>query len=260
MDMAGFELQIVQWLSSFAYHPFELYGLIVVFMLMSGFGLPIPEEICLVSSGLIAYAGSRPDLYPAPYPGASVVNPYVLAAVCFLAVFGSDLVVFALGRKFGQRIAKSKRFGKYVDPRQNPKLGTLRQKYGVWACAIFRFTPGIRFPGHLSCGIMRIPYWKFILIDGGAALFTVPTQVILISIYGDKMLGHLKQFKIVLFSILIVGGLCYLTYRFGKWLQGRGFISLRGRGQNLKPEVQTVNSPNLKEQDFSKDRDRRRSA
>lgn len=220
MEFSGLEQHIVQWLSTFAYHPYELYGLIVGFMLMSGFGLPIPEEIVLLSSGLIAHSGSRPDLYPPPFPGAPVVDPYVLAFVCFAAVFLSDFVVFALGRRFGQRIAKSNRFGKYVDPRKNPKLNILRRKYGVWACAVFRFTPGIRFPGHLSCGVIKIPYWKFALIDGGAALITVPTQVILVALYGEVMLGHLKQFKIVLFSILAVAAIGYFAYRAIKRLRG----------------------------------------
>lgn len=242
MEFSGLEQQIIQWLSSFAYHPLELYGLIVVFMLMTGFGLPIPEEIVLVSSGLIAYAGSRPDLYPAPYSGAPVVDPYVLAAVCFMAVFFSDMVVFALGRKFGQRMAKSERFGKFVDPRKNPKLNNLRRKYGVWACAIFRFTPGIRFPGHLSCGVIKIPYWKFALIDGAAAMFTVPTQVILVALYGEIMLGHLKQFKIVLISILAFAAVCYFAYRLVRWMRGHGASETQG----LKVELQIVDSPDTK--------------
>ena len=213
MEFSGLEQLLTQWLSGIAYHPYELYGTIVVFMLMSGFGLPIPEEVVLVSSGLIAYAGSRPDLYPPPTPDAAVVNPYTLAAVCFLAVLLSDLLVFTLGRVFGQRIARSDRFGKFVDPRKNPKLGNLRRNYGVWACGVFRFTPVLRFPGHMSCGIMRIPYWKFASIDGGAALVSVPTQVILVSLYGEVIVSSLKQTEIVLFSILLVAGLGYGAYR-----------------------------------------------
>ncbi len=227
MELGGYEQQIITWLSSFAYHPLELYGLIFAFMLLSGFGLPIPEEVVLVSSGLIAYAGSRPDLYPPPNVDASVVNTFTLAVVCLFSVFFSDILVFSIGRVFGQKIAASPRFGKYVDPRKNPKLADLRRKYGAWACGIFRFTPGIRFPGHLSCGIMRIPVWKFSLIDGAAAILSVPTQVILVATYGEVMLGYLKQFKIVLFSLFAIGGTCYLAYRLFHWLNGAAPKRLR---------------------------------
>ena len=128
------------------------------------------------------------------------------------------MLVFSIGRVFGGRISNSKRFGKYVDPRQNSKLNLLRTKYGAWACGIFRFTPGIRFPGHLSCGIIQIPYWKFALIDGGAALFSVPTQVILVAFYGEMTLTYFKQFKILLFSGLGIIAIGYGVYRFSKWL------------------------------------------
>ncbi len=239
LQLGGTEHQIVNWLSGFAYYPLELYGLIFLFMLLSGFGLPIPEEIVLVTSGLIAYAGSRPDLYPVPHAGAAVVDTTTLAIVCLASVLFSDMVVFVLGRVFGQRIAKSKRFGKYVDPRQNPKLGELRRKYGAWACGIFRFTPGIRFPGHLSCGVMRIPYWKFLLIDGTAALISVPTQVILVAIYGEVMLGYLKQFKIVLFSVLAIVGTIYLAYRLFCWLNS-------SKPKPFRPK--TIKNYNLKSQ------------
>lgn len=68
---------------------------------------------------------------------------------------------------------------------------------------VFRFTPGIRFPGHMCCGFMGVPAWKFILIDGAAALLTVPTQVLLVAYYGDVILDYIKQFKIALLVVLV---------------------------------------------------------
>ena len=224
----GIEQQILQWLSAFAYHPLELYALVVVFMLMSGFGLPIPEELVLISTGLIAFAGSRPDLFPPPHPGAAVVDPYVLAGVCFFAVFFSDMLVFAIGRYFGKKLAARGWFTKWLDADKNPKLVAVREKYGIWACGIFRFTPGLRFPGHLSCGALGIPYWKFIAIDGGAALFSVPTQVILVALYGEAMLASLKQFKMVFLAVLAVAGLAYIGYRLYQWSKTRQTVMAPG--------------------------------
>lgn len=215
------EQQIVQWLSMFAYRPMELYCVVVLLMLASGFGLPFPEEIVLVSSGLIAYTGTRPDLYPPPYAGATPVDPYILATVCFTAVFMSDYLVYAIGRYFGKSLIKKGRFAKWLDPEQSPRLHNISKNYGTWACGIFRFTPGIRFPGHLSCGIMGISPVKFIAIDGTAALLTVPTQVIFVGLYGDAMLGVLKQFKIVLFSVLGVLAVLYAGYRIYKYIKAR---------------------------------------
>ena len=77
-------------------------------------------------------------------------------------------------------------------------------KYGVWCCGIFRFTPGLRFPGHLSCGILGIPIWKFVVIDLIAALVSVPTQVWLVATYGKEILAHLKEYKLILFGVIFV--------------------------------------------------------
>lgn len=75
-------------------------------------------------------------------------------------------------------------------------------KYGAYACGIFRFTPGLRFPGHLACGMLRYPVWKFLVIDGIAALISVPTQIYLLAHYGEPILKYLRQFKLVLFGII----------------------------------------------------------
>ena len=83
------------------------------------------------------------------------------------------------------------------------KINLWFQKYGGWACGIFRFTPGLRFPGHLSCGFLGISIWKFLAIDIIAAGFSVPTQVYFVSIYGQEILSKIKEFKIILGFILL---------------------------------------------------------
>src|SRR5690606_1727199 len=93
------------------------------------------------------------------------------------------------------------------------KINSWFQKYGGWACGIFRFTPGLRFPGHLSCGLLGIPLWKFCAIDGMAALLSVPTQVYIVATYGETILKHLKEFKLVLISILGVIALIWIIRR-----------------------------------------------
>jgi membrane protein DedA with SNARE-associated domain len=217
----GIEQYALQMLSAFAYHPLELYGLIIIFMTLSSFGLPIPEEVVLISSGLIAYAGTRPDLFPPPYPGALVVDPFVLAAVCFFGVFLSDLLVFAIGKFFGKQLAARGFFTSWLDTTKNPKLSSIREKYGVWACGIFRFTPALRFPGHMSCGALGVPYWKFVAIDGTAALISVPTQVILVALYGELMLAYLKQFKMIFLSVVAIAAVAYVGYRLYQWAKTR---------------------------------------
>jgi membrane protein DedA with SNARE-associated domain len=93
------------------------------------------------------------------------------------------------------------------------KIKNIINKYGAWACGAFRFTPGLRFPGHYMCGASNISYTKFLLVDGTAALLTVPTQVLLLGFYGDEILVYFKQFKI---SILIIASIAFLIWLYRK--------------------------------------------
>ena len=201
-DIEFSQQALMTFFSQYAYQPMHVYGFITIFMFASSFGFPVPEEIVLITSGLVAFMAHHPDRFPPPYPGAEGVNVFTLALVCFLAVFLSDLIVYLIGKFFGAKIIKTKFFQKQVAGRGFDTINTWFQKYGGWASGLFRFTPGLRFPGHLSCGLLGIPVWKFVLIDGFAALISVPTQIYLVSTYGEIILDKLAEFKIYLGILL----------------------------------------------------------
>lgn len=193
---------LLGFFSHYAYQPAMVYGFIVCFMLASSCGLPVPEELILVSAGLVAYMSHHPEKFPPPYPGAEGVNIITLCIVCFLAVMGSDVLIYFIGKFFGGRIIKTKFFQKAVAGEGFDKINSFFQKYGGWACGIFRFTPGLRFPGHLSCGLLGIPVWKFVLIDSFVAMISVPTQVYFVATYGEVILEKMKEFKLITLGVL----------------------------------------------------------
>lgn len=208
------EHMITEFFIQYAYKPDHVYIGIVIFMTLSSFGLPIPEEVVLVSAGFIAFMANHPQIYPPPYEGAVGVNMELTAIICFLAVVGSDLLVFSIGRYGGEQLFETKFFKKNVGAKRLAKIKGWFHSYSVWACGIFRFTPGLRFPAHLTCGAMKIPVWKFLTIDGSAALLSVPTQVLLVAIYGREILDNFKRFK-----LFLIGGilLFIIFYLIRKW-------------------------------------------
>jgi membrane protein DedA with SNARE-associated domain len=209
------EQDLLNWFTQYAYQPILIYSAIFLLMLASGFGLPAPEEITLVSAGLVCYIGSRPDLYPPPYVGATAVNPYVTAGVAFFSVIFSDCLVFFLGRRFGGQFLRSRYTARFRARMDDVAIWT--KKYGMWAAGAFRFTPGLRFPGHFACGMMGLSTAKFVMVDALAAGVSVPTQVLLVAFYGEHILVYFKQFKIVLALILLAVGIYYLI----RWLKRR---------------------------------------
>lgn len=212
------EEPVFQWLSQFAFQPGLIYTALVSMMLLSAFGLPIPEELTLLSVGLLAFMGANPDLFPPPYPGAPIVHPTEAAIVATLAVFSADFLVYTIGRIGGRKLIQHPRLSRFFPPAMLAKAETFIQKYGALATGIFRFTPGVRFPGHLLCGMLKFPAWKFASVDAVAVMISVPTQVLLLAHYGEPILNNLRQFKTVVFSLL---GLALVGFVIYRWRQKR---------------------------------------
>lgn len=203
---------IFQWMSQFAYQPGIVYFALVGMMILSAVGFPLPEEVTLISVGILAFMGANPQHFPPPYPGAPVVSVHMASAIAFTAVLCSDTLIYAIGRFFGRKLLYHPRVKRFFPEHLMKRVEEWTHKYGAYACGIFRFTPGLRFPGHLACGMMRYPAWKFISIDGVAALISVPTQIYLLAHYGEPILTKLRQFKLVLLAVLAVV-LLYFLFR-----------------------------------------------
>jgi membrane protein DedA with SNARE-associated domain len=208
--MAGIEEVLMVWLTALSHHPIQLYCGIILILFASSFGLPLPEEVVLITSGTVAYLA----LAEAAETGMSpTMSPYTIASVCFFAVLLSDVVVFTLGRKYGLKLLRRGPLGRLLSEINIKKVERWTRSYGPWACGIFRFTPGIRFPGHFMCGALGITYTRFLTVDGLAALVSVPSQVLLIAFYGDAILVYFKTFKVVLISTAAVAFIVWFILR-----------------------------------------------
>lgn len=205
---------IFKWLVPYAYQPGVVYTIVSVIMLASAFGFPLPEEVTILSVGFLAYMAAHPADFPPPYPEATGIKVFEAAIVCFLAVIVSDLVVYVLGRKYGPRLMKWRLIQRLITPTSLKKIEGWTARYGMWAAAVFRFTPGLRFPGFWACGMAGLSPWRFLIADGGAALLSVPTQVFLVATFGENIFGFLKQMKVVLFSLIAFFALIYFLRRF----------------------------------------------
>jgi membrane protein DedA with SNARE-associated domain len=213
------DAEIMQFFAQYAHSPGLIYTILCVVMLLSSFGLPLPEEVSIIALGLIVYMGRNPDLYP-PAPGVEhqSLNLYTAMFVCTMAIFLSDYLVYYIGKRFGDSPFLHRTFRRYLGEHSLERARMMVHKYRFWVPAVFRFTPGVRFPGHLSCGMMGIKPTTFILADGLAALISVPTQVYLFAIYGEVILSTIKEVKHYIFiagAVALVVYLCVkLRYKF----------------------------------------------
>lgn len=223
MDWLNFDFEkfINDILLPYAYQPLMVYSITVVMMVLSAFGLPLPEEVTIITIAILAYMGAHPNLYPPPFPDAPVVDMWVASLICVSAVLFSDIVVYSIGHRSGKILENSPRFKKIFQNGKMIKIQKLTHEYGIWAVFMFRFMPGVRFPGHLFCGMMNYKLWKFLAIDAFAALISIPTQILLVGTYGEAMVSTFKKFKIILFSILGVLVLSIVIKRIWLWYKAK---------------------------------------
>ena len=78
------------------------YFAVLFVLIICGFGVPIPEDITLVSGGIIA------GLYP------EEVNVHIMLAVSMFGVLFGDSVMYWLGRIYGIRILRFRFVRKFL--------------------------------------------------------------------------------------------------------------------------------------------------
>jgi membrane protein DedA with SNARE-associated domain len=140
------------------------YQAVFVVLLLCGFGLPIPEDITLVAGGIIS--------------GLGYANVHVMFAVGMLGVLMGDGAMFMLGHHLGRRVLKFRPVARILTPARFRGVQKKFSRYGHWVLFVARFLPGLRSPIFITAGMTRrVPYWRFLLLDGMAALISVPLWV-----------------------------------------------------------------------------------
>jgi membrane protein DedA with SNARE-associated domain len=153
--------------------PSAVYDTLAGVLLLCGLGLPIPEDVSLISAGYLAHRG--------------VVSVHTVFLVCFAAVLGGDCIAFTLGRLFGSRLLDSRLAQRFFRPRKQIRVRAYFRKFGSKVIFIARFLPGLRFSIFLSAGTLRVRPSVFITYDSLAALVSVPALVYLAFFFGEHI-------------------------------------------------------------------------
>ncbi|OYT92400.1 MAG: DedA family protein [Burkholderiales bacterium PBB3] len=183
---------------------FTEYGYIAVFvmLLICGFGVPLPEDVTLVTGGVIA--------------GLGYANEHNMVAVGLAGVMLGDGLIFLGGRFFGDGITRVKFFKKLLTPERYCAVQNKFAKYGRWVMFVARFLPGLRTPVFLTAGMSRrVSFPTWLLMDGFAALISVPVWVYL-GFYSAKNIDGLFDMvhrgQHILLGLLVLGAAVGVVY------------------------------------------------
>jgi len=195
---------------------------IILFLVLTGCGLPIPEEVPIVLAGIFSSQGRLE-------PG------WAFAACLFGALLG-DSLMYAIGYHFGHGlVAAHPKFGKFVGAQREAYFEQAIQRHGFKIMLLARFMVGIRGPVYLAAGVVRIPFRRFLLWDLVCATLVVGTFFGLSYTYGEQITDLLRdaEMKLSLITLVVVGviALWWMRRRRQKMLDE----ALQKRAQEEEP-------------------------
>jgi membrane protein DedA with SNARE-associated domain len=152
------------------------FGALFVALLLCGFGVPIPEDVFLVTGGVLARLAAPREHYTFV---SMLSDPGLLGmmAVGLAGILAGDSVIFWAGRRLGKRVAEFRLLRHMAPPEKLARVEKLLRKRGPVVVMIARFLPGLRAPTFFTVGHSRVPYRTFLAYDGLAALVSAPLWV-----------------------------------------------------------------------------------
>jgi membrane protein DedA with SNARE-associated domain len=135
---------------------FNEFGYLGVFvaLIAAGFGFPIPEELPVITAGiLVGHADTTLKWY--------IMLPVVMAGV----VIG-DGILYAIGRIWGHKLMDLKWVQRnFVPPEKRAEIEKNFADRGIMVLLGARLLPGIRTPIFIIAGSLRVPVGRFLLAD-----------------------------------------------------------------------------------------------
>lgn len=172
---------------------------LTLFLLLMGgaIGLPIPEDIPLILAGIVAHRGNG--------------KIEILFIVCYVAIILGDLLIFAVGRRFGPKLFKTAWFSKRVPPNRIRRVRKGLEKRSIMMIFIARHLFYLRTMTFLTCGAVKMSPLRFFLADAAAALISAPLMMWLGYTGADQIDSIISSHKKTNFISLSIGVILILV-------------------------------------------------
>lgn len=201
---------------------FTYFALIGV-LLLAGMGVPIPEDIPLIISGWLCNPEHSPIVVNALEGAATptVPNLYLMIAAGMVGVLAGDSIVFSIGRRgIDTNNFVARHLRKVMHSKRREKVERHFARHGNLTVFAGRFMPGFRSIVFAFAGLSRMSYFRFLLIDGLAALVSVPFFVWLGFHFAEdinrvfKAIERVKEFLLPIIVVVAAGAvLLYMVRR-----------------------------------------------
>ncbi|GGV55954.1 membrane protein [Streptomyces longisporoflavus] len=220
-------MHVQEWLETVP--AVSIYALVGVIIGLESLGIPLPGEIVLVSAALLSSQHGE-------------LNPVILGICATAGAIIGDSIGYAIGRKGGRPLLAwlERKFPKHFSAANVGSAEQSFQKWGMWAVFFGRFVALLRiFAGPLA-GVLRMPYWKFLIANvlGGIVWAGGTTAVIYyIGVVAEDWLKRFSYFGLAIAVLIGVGSMLLVKRRAKK------SAAAREAGNRPEPAAEPVPVP-----------------
>jgi membrane protein DedA with SNARE-associated domain len=210
--MAGLEQDLLAFIKNFL--TTVGYPGVFILMMIEGFGIPIPSELTMPFSGFLASdaGGNKFSVIPAIVVGAA-------------GEVTGGVIAYWLGY-FGGRPALE-RYGRFVllSTDELERGETWFGRYGDWIVLGTRLLPAIRSFIALPAGVVRMPFWRFLIYGAIGSTIWCTALVLIGHALGqnwNNVSNALRKYDVIVIValVLLIGFALYKRLTAGRKTPG----------------------------------------
>ncbi len=198
------------------------YLTIFIVLVLTGSGLPIPEEFPIILAGVLS-APPNPKL-----------DPWLAFMWCLLGAIVGDCVMYVIGYHFGRPVLREHPwFARFITPEREIQIEQKFRQHGLKVFFVARFLVGIRSPVYLTAGILRVSFRRFLMIDLFCAAMVVGTFFWLAYLFGETIAKWVKGAEVGLTVAVVVAVAIVVIYM---WHRHKRKSALAGADPGGNPD------------------------
>jgi membrane protein DedA with SNARE-associated domain len=202
------------------------YLALIVVLILTGVGLPIPEEVPVVAAGVLSAHGH--------------MEPWLALVCCIVGAILGDSASYWVGYHFGRGFVwRHPRWARFFHPEREQQVEQMLKRHGLKMFFLARFLVGVRAPMYMAAGVMKVRFRRFLLMDLFCASVVIGIFFGLSWAFGEEIYSLIRNAEIALTlgvaAIVLVVGV-YL------WRRHRRRQAQSG-GEQTAPETGSVGAP-----------------
>ena len=183
------------------------YAGILLALFLGGIGFPLPEEVPILTSGVLAHEG--------------VIRWWLALPLCVLGVLSGDVVLYWAGRHWGERILRWRLVRGVLSKEREEILKEGYRRHGVKIVFTARHVMGLRAAAFLTAGIAHVPFPRFLAADAVASMLGVPVSFGLAFFFTDQLeriladVHRAERWALLLLFVAVAAWIGVLVWRQG---------------------------------------------